>query len=571
MQSQYDFLTVDAVKQKRATAEHIQEIQMSALKKRASFPRQLVAEGVLGSYELLELNRKYSTYPVIDLREVLFSQELMAKVDEKTVRKYNMLPVFERRGILSVATFDPFDKIGLDAFKYGGNYSSVDVLLVNVEQLEQTIEDLFAGRGDIDELFVNDEAQDEEVKRKELEELTKLLMGGADAEDEAPIVKYVTEMLLDAIRTNASDLHFEPYEHTYRVRFRKDGILREVSTPPPNITSRITARLKVMSGMDIAEKRIPQDGRIKLPVTDTKVIDFRVNTLPTLWGEKIVLRILDSSIAQLNIDMLGFTDEQKDRYLGAIKKPQGLVLVTGPTGSGKTVSLYTGLSILNQPAVNISTAEDPVEITLPGINQVNILPKQGMTFAAALRAFLRQDPDIIMVGEIRDLETAEIAIKAAQTGHMVMSTLHTNDVAQTITRLSNMGVATYNIAASVELIMAQRLVRRLCPFCRTRDRSWSVEQLIKLGFSEEETDEVRVYAPKGCDRCANQGYKGRIGIYQVVSITPELSEMIMSGTTSLELEQQLLKEGFWDLRQAVLDKVKQGLTSISEVLRVTVD
>lgn len=326
-----------------------------------------------------------------------------------------------------------------------------------------------------------------------------------------------------------------------------------------------------MSGMDIAEKRVPQDGRIKLPVSDTKVIDFRVNTLPTLWGEKIVLRILDGSAAKLNIDMLGFTDQQKQLYLDAIKKPQGLVLVTGPTGSGKTVSLYTGLNILNQPTVNISTAEDPVEITLPGINQVNIIAKQGMTFASALRAFLRQDPDIIMVGEIRDLETAEIAIKAAQTGHMVMSTLHTNDVPQTITRLANMGVPSYNVAASVELIMAQRLVRRLCNQCKTRDRSWTPEQLIKLGFSETDAEEVKVYEPKGCDRCGGQGYKGRAGVYQVVRITPEMSEMIMSEATSIEFAEQCKKEGFWDLRESGLDKVKQGVTSIAEIIRVTVD
>lgn len=570
MQSQYDHLVTEIIKSKRATPEQIQEIQMSAIKKRSSFPRQLVAESMLGDHELLRLNREATPYPVVDLREMTLSSELLSKTDEKTIRRYQVIPVFERGGRLFVATFDPFDKVAMDALKYSGNFSTVEPLIVSVSQLEQIIEDLFAGRGDIDDLFAAEDTQSEEQKQKELEELSQLLMGGTEQE-EAPVVKYVSEMLLDAIRTGASDLHFEPYEHSYRVRFRKDGVLREVSSPPPNITNRITARLKVMSGMDIAEKRVPQDGRIKLPVSDTKVIDFRVNTLPTLWGEKIVLRILDGSAAKLNIDMLGFTAEQKNLFLQAIKKPQGLVLVTGPTGSGKTVSLYTGLNILNSPEVNISTAEDPVEITLPGINQVNVIPKQGMTFAAALRSFLRQDPDIIMVGEVRDLETAEIAIKAAQTGHMVMSTLHTNDVPQTITRLANMGVPSYNVAASVELIMAQRLVRRLCQHCKTRDRNWTTEQLIQLGFSDEDAEEVRIYAPKGCDRCGGQGYKGRAGVYQVVSITPKMSEMIMEDATSLELAEQCRLEGFWDLRQSGLEKVKHGITSIAEVLRVTID
>lgn len=570
MQSQYDHLVAEIVKSQKASVEQVQEVQMSAMKKRSSFPRQLVAEGMLGGTDLMMMNYQFSNAPVIDLRETFLSQELISKVDEKTARKYLMLPVFERGGRLFVATFDPFDKVGLEAFKYFGNFSSVEPLIVNIDQIEQMIEDIFAGRGDIDDLFAKDAEADEEAKQKELEELSKLLMGN-EQEEEAPVVKYVSEMLLDAIRTGASDLHFEPYEHTYRVRFRKDGILREVSSPPANITNRITARLKVMSGMDIAEKRVPQDGRIKLPVSDTKVIDFRVNTLPTLWGEKIVLRILDSSAANLNIDILGFSAQQKQLYLDAIKKPQGLVLVTGPTGSGKTVSLYTGLNILNTPTVNISTAEDPVEITLPGVNQVNIIAKQGMTFASALRAFLRQDPDVIMVGEIRDLETAEIAVKAAQTGHMVLSTLHTNDVPQTITRLANMGVPSYNVAAAVQLIMAQRLVRRLCNSCKTRDRSWTPEKLVALGFSESDADEVKVYGPKGCDRCGNQGYKGRAGVYQVVQITPEISELIMQDATSHEIAEQCAKEGFWDLRQSGLDKVKQGVTSISEVLRVTVD
>ncbi len=571
MNGQYDGLIAWLLKDKKVTQEQVQEIQLSAMKKRSNFPRQLVAESILSSSKLLRYFLENGNAPTIDLSEILLSQNVINKVEESTVRKFNMLPVFERAGRVFVATYDPLDTLGLDAFKYAGNYSAVEPLVVLVEQLEQLIEDVYAGRGDMDDLFAGASEEEEEAKKQaELEELSKALLGAGD-EEEAPVVRYVTGMLLDAIRTGASDLHFEPYESTYRVRVRKDGVLREVSTPPANITNRITARLKVMSEMDIAEKRVPQDGRIKLKVSDTKVIDFRVNSLPTLWGEKIVLRILDSSAAKLNIDMLGFSDHQKELYLNAIKKPQGLVLVTGPTGSGKTVSLYTGLNILNEPTVNISTAEDPVEITLPGINQVNIIAKTGMTFASALRAFLRQDPDIIMVGEIRDLETAEIAIKAAQTGHMVLSTLHTNDVPQTISRLSNMGVPAYNIAASVELIMAQRLVRRLCNHCKTRSRDWTPEQLVHLGFTEDEAEEVKIYNAKGCDRCGYQGYKGRAGVYQVVPISDEISEMIMNGATSIEFAEQCEKEGHWDLRRSGLDKVKQGLTSIQEVLRVTID
>lgn len=559
------------VKEKLATSEQITEIQQSVLKSRSNFPRQLIAESVITSGQLTKIYQQTTNYPIVDLREIAFTQDVVMAAKEEDVRKHIMVPVFERSGRLFLAVMDPFNKVGLDAFKYHKNYSSVEPLLATAEQIESIIEDIYAGRGGMDDLFA-DEEEDEATKAAELEELQKQLLGATD-EDETPVVKYVTGMLTDAIRTGVSDLHFEPYEKSYRVRFRKDGVLKEVAQPPMNMTNRITARLKVMSEMDIAEKRLPQDGRIKLKVSDTKVIDFRVNTCPTIWGEKIVLRILDGSAAKLNIDMLGFSDKQKEMYLNAIKKPQGLVLVTGPTGSGKTVSLYTGLSILNQPEVNISTAEDPVEITLPGINQVGIIAKTGMTFAQALRSFLRQDPDIIMVGEIRDLETAEIAIKAAQTGHMVMSTLHTNDVPQTITRLQNMGVPPYNIAASVELIMAQRLVRRLCSTCKVRDKQYTIEQLVKLGFSEVDAEEVKVYAAKkgGCDRCGGQGYKGRAGVYQVVRITPKMSEMIMEGASSLELGEQCAAEGFWDLRQSGLDKVKQGVTSISEILRVTVD
>ena len=372
---------------------------------------------------------------------------------------------------------------------------------------------------------------------------------------------------MDAIKKGASDLHFEPYEHRYRVRFRIDGILHEMASPPNSLASRLSARIKVMSRLDIAEKRKPQDGRIKLKITERKSIDFRVSTLPTLWGEKIVMRILDSSSAMLGIDVLGYEPEQKKLYMDALEQPQGMILVTGPTGSGKTVSLYTGLNILNQPERNISTAEDPVEINLEGINQVQINPKADMTFANALKAFLRQDPDVVMVGEIRDLETAEISIKAAQTGHLVLSTLHTNSAPETLTRLLNMGVPAYNVASSISLIIAQRLARRLCPKCKTPEKLPD-EELIRQGFDKDTLSEIQLFAPKGCDSCT-EGYKGRVGIYEVMQITPEIAQIIMRGGNSLEIAEVALKSGFNNLRLSGLKKAADGVTSLAEVNRVT--
>jgi type IV pilus assembly protein PilB len=376
-------------------------------------------------------------------------------------------------------------------------------------------------------------------------------------------------MLLDAIKGGSSDLHFEPYEKTYRVRFRTDGILHEVARPPIQLAPRISARLKVMASLDISERRKPQDGRIKMKISKTKAIDFRVNTLPTLWGEKIVMRILDPTSAQMGIDALGYEDHQKELYMNALKQPQGMILVTGPTGSGKTVSLYTGLNILNTTDVNISTAEDPVEINLEGINQVNVNPKQGMDFSQALRAFLRQDPDIIMVGEIRDLETAEIAIKAAQTGHMVMSTLHTNSAAETLTRLRNMGVPAFNIATSVNLIIAQRLARKLCSTCK-KPVEVPQDVLLKEGFPADQIGTFKIYGPVGCENCKG-GYKGRVGIYEVVKITPALQRLIMEEGNSIEIADQARRDGFNDLRTSGLYKAMQGITSLEEINRVTKD
>ena len=393
-------------------------------------------------------------------------------------------------------------------------------------------------------------------------------IAGQDTDD-APVVRFVHKMLLDAIKSGSSDLHFEPYEKIYRVRMRTDGMLREVAKPPTQLANRIASRLKVMASLDISERRQPQDGRIKMRLSKSKSIDFRVNTLPTLWGEKVVIRILDPSSAQMGIDALGYEPDQKDLYMAALKQPQGMILVTGPTGSGKTVSLYTGLNILNTVDINISTAEDPVEINIEGINQVNVNPRQGLDFAQALRSFLRQDPDVIMVGEIRDLETAEIAIKAAQTGHMVLSTLHTNSAAQTLTRLHNMGIQGFNIATSVSLIIAQRLARKLCSHCK-KPIEIPREALLKEGFPEERIGSFTIYEPVGCDQC-NNGYKGRVGIYEVVKNTPDLQRLIMAEGNSLEIDIQMRKDGFNDLRTSGLLKAMQGITSLEEINRVTKD
>lgn len=563
--SDYEPLITYMVQQKICTPEQLKEVQIIAQKKRISFLQQLLGDGLVDGAKLSLINREVYNLPIVALREIDIRRELTAQFKESIVRKHTALPIYANGGRLFVATFDPANKMMLEEFKYQGKFTSVEPVIAYPAAIEALIEDHYAGMSGMDNLF------DDETQEQDLEAIGEALGSMGAAEEEAPVVRFVNGMLLDAIRTGASDLHFEPYENTYRVRFRRDGVLQEVANPPPSISNRITARLKVMADLDIAEKRVPQDGRIKLSVSETKAIDFRVNSLPTLFGEKIVLRILDSSAAKLNIDVLGFEPDQKMHYLNAISKPQGLVLVTGPTGSGKTVSLYTGLSILNKPTVNISTAEDPVEINLPGINQVNVNTKTGLDFAAALKAFLRQDPDIIMVGEIRDITTGEIAVKAAQTGHLVLSTLHTNDVPQTIARLVNIGIPPYNIAASVNLIMAQRLARRLCSNCKTRDRRHSHDELIALGFAEEEIDDLRIYAPKGCERCSYQGYRGRAGVYQVVPISETLSDLILRNAPAAEIEEQCRKEGYWDLRQSALNKVRQGMISIEEVLRVTTD
>ncbi len=485
-------------------------------------------------------------------------------INEETVTKNNALPIFQRGSKLFVAISDPTNTSALDELKFSSGMNVIPVL-VEEDKLAEMIEVASSGSGmgsladDLDESFDMDIAGDDEAA------------GAEDTSDvdDTPIVRFVNKVLLDAIKRGASDIHIEPYEKVFRIRFRIDGILQEVTEPPLNMAGRLTARLKVMSKMDISERRVPQDGRIKLKVSKNRAIDFRVNTCPTLFGEKTVLRILDPSSAQLGIDALGYEEIQKKRYMDALANPYGMILVTGPTGSGKTVSLYTGLNILNTPDTNISTAEDPAEINLAGINQVNVNPKAGLTFAEALKAFLRQDPDVIMVGEIRDLETASIAIKAAQTGHLVLSTLHTNDAPQTISRLMNMGVPAFNVATAVSLIIAQRLARKLCDCKQPAEIPRDV--LLKEGFTEEDlTEDLTIYAPKGCSKC-NEGYKGRVGIYQVMPITEDMGRIIMSDGNAIDIADQAKKEGIDDIRRSALKKVLQGLTSLEECNRVTQD
>ncbi|SFM88843.1 type IV-A pilus assembly ATPase PilB [Marinobacter pelagius] len=504
---------------------------------------------------------------VLDLEA--FQPEMMPEkvVDEKLIRKHNALPIFKRGNRLFIAVSDPTNIQALDEIKFNTGLST-DAILVDDAKLRTTIEKYLESQDtSMGEL---DDADLESVETEGGDQDEDGAAVSASEVDDAPIVKYVNKMLLDAIRGGASDIHFEPYEKTYRVRYRTDGILKEVSRPSIKLAPKISARVKIMSQLDISERRVPQDGRIKMKLSKTKAIDFRVNTLPTLWGEKIVLRILDPSQAKLGIDVLGYEEDQKEMYLEALEQPQGMILVTGPTGSGKTVSLYTGLNILNTAERNISTAEDPAEINLEGINQVNVNTKVGLGFAEALRAFLRQDPDVIMVGEIRDLETANIAIKAAQTGHLVLSTLHTNSAAETLTRMMNMGVPSFNIATSVSLIIAQRLGRRLCNSCK-QPADVPKDVLLKEGFTQEQIDTgFTLYRPKGCDKC-NGGYKGRVGIYEVVRITEELANMIMEEASSIKIAKQAQAEGFRNLRQSALLKVIQGVTSLEEANRVTKD
>ncbi len=505
--------------------------------------------------------------PLLDLSA--FDVESIPKdlVKESLIRQHGALPLVRRGMRLFVAVSDPTNLQALDEIKFQTGVNT-EAVLVEEDKLKALIEQ-FLNRQDENALGdLDDDLEDLDMEAFEDDDDDEV--DPRSATDDTPVVRFVNKMLLDAIKTGASDIHFEPYEKTYRVRFRTDGILHVVASPPSNLGTRLAARLKVMAELDISERRVPQDGRIKMKLSKTRAIDFRVNTLPTLWGEKIVLRILDPGSAKMGIDALGFEEDQQALFMEALGRPQGMILVTGPTGSGKTVSLYTGLNILNTAERNIATAEDPVEINLEGINQVNVNNRVGLDFASALRSFLRQDPDVVMVGEIRDLETAEIAVKAAQTGHLVLSTLHTNSAAETLTRLRNMGVPAFNLATSVALIIAQRLARRLCPNCK-QTLDVPRETLLAEGFTEAQVDagfEVFEPNPKGCGKCKD-GYKGRVGIYEVVKITREMSRIIMEDGNSIDLANQARELGFNDLRMSGLKKVIQGLTSLAEVNRVT--
>jgi type IV pilus assembly protein PilB len=541
----------------------------AATDRKTSFVTQLVVSGTAKARDIAIAAAAEYGVPLLDLNSLTIDLEAVRAVSDKLLAKHRVLPLFKRGKRLFIGVADPTNLHAIDEIKFQCGLG-VEAIVVEDDKLQKLLDKAIE---QVDTAMPN-LGDDEGVDLESLE-----VSGGDDEAggdvgrddvEDAPIVRFVNKVLLDAIRRGASDIHFEPYEKMFRVRLRMDGVLREVAQPPVQLTGKIAARLKVMSRLDIAERRVPQDGRMKMRLSKTRAIDFRVSSCPTLYGEKIVLRILDPSQAMLGIDALGYEPFQKDLYMKHLAKPQGMILVTGPTGSGKTVSLYTGLNILNREDTNISTAEDPAEINLPGVNQVNVNNKVGLTFASALRAFLRQDPDVVMVGEIRDLETAEIAIKAAQTGHLVLSTLHTNDAPQTLTRLVDMGVKPYAIATSVSIVIAQRLARRLCQQCK-QPLDVPAEALRKEGFQDPDiVNGIKIYGPKGCGSCTD-GYKGRVGIYQVMEVSEEISRIIMTGGNATDIAHQAEKEGVWDLRRSGLEKVRNGLTSLEEVNSVTIE
>ncbi|WP_296208921.1 type IV-A pilus assembly ATPase PilB [Psychrobacter sp. UBA3480] len=564
--SKYGGLAQQLISDGVVSEANMKTAQIESQQQQIGLVPYLVDNKLADAYHLAQMLSQAFGDPLFDLDALNVDVIPKDLVDEKIVRKFNALPLFKRGQRLFVALSDPTRVDAIDAIAFNSRLS-IETIVVEENKLKKRIENIYADTMQSfdsfsdNDLSVGFEDGDEDKEDGE----TQL----SDGVDEAPVVKFVNKMLVDAIRMGASDLHFEPYEKSFRVRFRVDGVMQKMANPPVQLANKIAARLKVMSQMDISERRVPQDGRIKLKISKNKAIDFRVNSLPTLFGEKLVLRILDPSSAMLGIDALGYEPDQQEMFLEALHKPQGMLLITGPTGSGKTVSLYTGINILNTGATNISTAEDPVEINLEGINQVNVNAKVGLTFANALKSFLRQDPDIVMVGEIRDLETAEIAIKAAQTGHMVLSTLHTNSAPETLTRLRNMGVASFNIATSVNLVIAQRLARRLCKNCK-KPISIPRQSLLEIGFTDtdlDNTDNV-IYEPVGCNEC-REGYKGRVGIYEVMKVSPDISRIIMEDGNAIDIKDAAIKNGFRDLRRSGILKVLQGVTSIQEMMRVT--
>ena len=541
----------------------------AAKEKRVGVVTQLVNSGAAGAREIAIAASHEFGVPLLDLDSVQADLETIKLVSDKLLLKHRVLPLLRRGKRLFLAVSDPTNLHAIDEIKFATGLG-IEAVVVEDNKLQQAVTKAIE---QVDTSMPGMADDDFDLENLDVtageEDLDSQAVTRDDVED-APIVRFVNKIMLDAIKKGASDIHFEPYEKTFRIRTRLDGVLKEVAMPPVQLAIKIAARLKVMSRLDIAERRVPQDGRIKMRLSKNRAIDFRVSTCPTLFGEKIVLRILDPSSAMLGIDALGYEPFQKEIYLKYLAKPQGMILVTGPTGSGKTVSLYTGLNILNKEDTNISTCEDPAEIQMSGINQVNVHPKVGLTFASALRAFLRQDPDVIMVGEIRDLETAEIALKAAQTGHLVLSTLHTNDAPQTLTRMVDMGVKPYAVATSVNLIIAQRLARKLCPNCKQK-LEIPTEALHKEGFGDDELKKsLTIFGPKGCSQCVD-GYKGRVGIYQVMPVTEAIGRIIMEGGNALNITAEAERSGVWDLRKAGLKKVKDGLTSLDEVNSVTVD
>lgn len=539
-----------------------------AAAEKISLVQYLVKNNILSATQIAHTAAHSFGVPMMDIDCIDLDSIPTSLVNEKLIHRHSMIPLFCRGTNLYLATDDPSKQASLKEIQFHTGLNT-HAIVVETDKLTALIEHLLSIKenqglseyvddfNDFDGVIINDD-----------EEPDAQVTGSAT--DDAPIVKFVNKILLDAIKQGTSDIHFEPFEKEYRIRYRQDGILHEVATPPASLSARITARIKVMSSLDISERRVPQDGGFKMKISKTRSIDFRVSTCPTTGGEKVVMRILDPGSAKLGIEALGFSPRQKEHFIRAIERPQGMILVTGPTGSGKTVSLYTALNMLNTIEVNISTAEDPVEIKVPGINQVHINPKAGLTFSGALRSFLRQDPDIIMVGEIRDLETAEIAIKAAQTGHLVLSTLHTNSAAETLNRLVNMGIPTFNIASSVTLIIAQRLARKLCDYCKELRDDFTRPGLLELGFSEADVASIQLYRAVGCTKCTN-GYRGRIGLFEVLPMTKLLGELIMSGGNSLDILKAAQTEGMITIYQSGLEKAKQGTTTIEEVNRVTVD
>src|ERR1022692_1769536 len=547
----------------------MQDAIAKSKEKRLNLVTYLVSSNLATAREIAISASNEFGVPLLDLDAITVDPDIIRAVSEKLLQKHRVLPLIKRGKRLFLAVADPTNLHALDEIRFQTSMS-IEFVVVEDDKLQAAVTKAIEQAESIMPSLTDDDFDLENLEVTGGDEDPNAEALGRDDVEDAPIVRFVNKILLDAIKKGASDIHFEPYEKIFRIRTRIDGVLKEVALPPVQLAVKIVARLKVMSRLDIAERRVPQDGRIKMRLSKNRAIDFRVSTCPTLFGEKVVTRILDPSSAMLGIDALGYEAVQREIYLRYLAKPQGMILVTGPTGSGKTVSLYTGLNILNTEDCNISTAEDPAEINLPGINQVNVNPKVGLTFATALRAFLRQDPDVIMVGEVRDLETAEIALKASQTGHLVLSTLHTNDAPQTLTRLVDMGVKPYAIATSVSLIIAQRLARRLCAQCKT-PLDVPAEALRKEGFQDADiVHGIRIYGPKGCSSCTD-GYKGRVGIYQVMEVTEELQRIIMAGGNAMDIAVQAAKEGVWDLRRSGLEKVRNGLTSLEEVNSVTIE